>query len=402
MSQRHNRLVFTLGVISTVGPLTTDMYLATFPSIGRSLHAPNSAVQLTMVAYVMALAFGQLIYGPAADMFGRKPPLFAGMALYCLACIGCAFAPNIHTLILMRFFQGLGACSGMVIARAMVRDVFRGADAVRVLSRMMLVISVSPILAPLAGSSIAAFVSWRWVFGVLTGLALTCSSLAFFRLSETLPPESRQPRSFSSVFGGYGRLAREPRFLALTVVVGLGSSTIFSYISGASLLFIQDYGIAPSLFSMVFAANAVGMITMAQFNSGLVRRFGAPALVMTGCILTSLFLVPLAIMTHFGLPPLWVVLPLLVLTFASIGLIQGPATMLAMETQKQGAGSASAALGTLQFGLAATASAIVSALGGDHGGGMFGVMAGCCLAALLICLIVLRRPRAGRLEPIRP
>jgi DHA1 family bicyclomycin/chloramphenicol resistance-like MFS transporter len=396
MASQKIRFVITLGVISAVGPFSVDMYLSTFPSIAAGFGVSGSAVQFTLVAYFLAMAVGQPIYGPVSDMVGRKPPLFVGLVLFFLASLGCALATSIQMLIAMRFLQGLGACAGMVISRAVVRDVFRGSDAVRLLSGILLVISVSPILAPLAGSSIAAFASWRWVFGALTIIALGSMSSALWLLPETLPPERRQARSMGAFFSAYARLARDGRFLALVLLGGFTQGVLYAYLGGAPLLFIKTFGVPPLIFSVIFAVNAIGMIGLAQFNAPLVRRFGGPAVVIFGCGAGAALLTPLAILSLLGPPNFVLVLVLLFMGFATVGLIGGPNTMIALESQTEGVGAASSMMGALQFTLGALASATVGVIPGPTERGMFSVMAFCAIMALAIALVVLGRGGATR------
>ena len=402
MRSLHSRYMIPLGAISIIGPFSVDMYLPNFPAIASEFHVSNAAVQLTMVSYALANAAGQLIYGPTADMFGRKPPLFAGLALYCLASFGCAMSVNIQMLIVMRFLQGLGACGSMVISRAMVRDVFRGPDAVKMMSLILLMISVSPILAPLAGSTVTLFLSWRWVFGVLTVLAIGSAAISAWLLPETVSADQRAAVQVKSFFIAYVKLAGEGRFLAMAAILGLASGVMWAYLSGASLLFIQTYHVAPMTFSIIFACNAIGLIGTAQYTSTLVRRFGAGKVVIAGCLIAGAFQAPLAILFHLTVPPLIMVIPMMLAGFAAMGLIMAPTTMLAMESQKEGLGSAAALLGTLQFGFSALASWAVGATAGSSEAGMFTVMAGCSVSALVIALLVLRRPRVDNPAPSHP
>ena len=389
------RYLPALGLISAIGAFSVDMYLPAFPRMAAEFMAPQAMVQLTLTTYAIAVAVGQLIYGPTSDMFGRKAPLYAGLVLYCLASIGCALSPNVQTLLVMRFFQGLGSCSGIIIGRAMVRDLYRGPDAVKMMASLLLILGISPILAPMCGSAIATSASWRWVFGALTLVGLLCIAISVATLPESHPPAARDSKGVGAFFHAYLRLFGEGTFLARAMVIGLIYGVIYAWLAGASLMYKIDYNIDPNLFSLIFASNAVGFIGTAQFTPKLVRKFGPQRVALAGCAIAAVFQLPLAILTHFEPPPIYLLYVLMFIGFGSLGLILGPTTVLAMESQHQGVGAASALLGTIQFGMAAITAAIVSVVAGPTEAGMFAVISGCSLTALALGLVVLRKPAAS-------
>ncbi|HXS08058.1 MAG TPA: Bcr/CflA family efflux MFS transporter, partial [Rhizomicrobium sp.] len=256
MTRRFLHLAVILGLITAVGPFAIDMYLPALPSMGRSLGASAGAVQMSLMAFLIVIGICQLFYGPLSDMVGRKPPIYGGLLIFTLGSIGCALAPSISVLVGFRVLQAFGACAGMVIPRAIVRDLHTGPDATRLMSLLMLTVSISPILAPLTGSFVIGAFGWRGVFGALTIAAAIALVLALTQLHETRPPEARGDSSWRGAFGAYGRLLRDGEFVGLTMVGALGVSAFFVYLGSASFVFINYYGLTPRLFSLCFALNA--------------------------------------------------------------------------------------------------------------------------------------------------
>lgn len=212
---RYLRLALILGLLSAIGPFAIDMYLPALPAIGANLGASVGAVQWSLTAFFLSLGAGQLLYGPVSDMLGRKVPLYFGLGVFTVASIGCALASNIETLVALRFLQGFGAAAGMAIPRAVVRDLHTGNEAARLMSLLMLVFSVSPILAPLVGSGVIAITGWRGVFWLVTLAALAGLVLIYTKLDETRPPEQRVDSSLGSALRGYGLLLRDGHYLGL-------------------------------------------------------------------------------------------------------------------------------------------------------------------------------------------
>ena len=227
MNHRFYRLAVVLGLITAVGPFAVDSYLPALPSIGGALHASPAAVQMSLTAFFITLGVCQLVYGPLADMVGRKPPIYAGLAIFTVGSIGCAFAPTINVLIAFRVLQAVGACAGMVIPRAIVRDLHTGHQATRLMSLLMLVMSVSPILAPLTGSFIIAAFGWRGVFWALTIAAAIAFVLALTQLSETREAHHRAGSTWTSAFAAYGKLLLDPTFIGLSLTGAFGISSFF-------------------------------------------------------------------------------------------------------------------------------------------------------------------------------
>lgn len=385
------RLALVLGLLSAVGPIAIDMYMPGLPVIAADLGTDVGAAQQTLVAFFLALAVGQPLYGPLADAHGRRPPLIAGLVLFIVAGIGCVFAPDIETLIALRFVQGFGICASAVIVRAIIRDLYTGARAAQLLALTFLLLGISPLIAPLAGTFFLAVFSWQsifWVFAFIGALGL---ALVWFLLPETLPPERRDRRSLLHAFSGYGGLLLDRRFMALTLVTGLVQTVLFSFVVGSAFFFMGVYGLEPWLYSLLFASCAVVGIGLAQFSAPAMRGLGAERLIVIACAACAGGATSLLVLTLLGLAPLVVALPLVWVTFAGLAFVGAPGTVLALDPYGAKAGTASALMGTLQFGLGAIGAGLVSALFDGTAVPLVATMAACALAALAITLATLRQ-----------
>ena len=351
-----------LGLVSTVGPLAIDMYLPAFPAMAADLHARPAEVQLSLVVFFCAMAVGQLLYGPLSDAFGRKRPLQVGLALFVITSAGCALAPDIRTLILLRALQGLGACSGMTIARAVVRDQHTGAQAAKLLSMMILVWGVSPLFAPLAGSLILQIGGWRLIFGILTGLVALTLALVTFVLPESHPEHRRVEPSAPAMLRTYLRLLQDRRLMGLTFSNASWSGSVFSYLATSSFVFAHEYRLSPLGYGMMFGVCASGMVMSSQANSWLMRRLGAERQlrwVGLGAIAAGLFLTT-TVLLHVATLPVMMLGAFLL--FASQGVSMTPASVTALDHQGDNAGAAAALMGAVQLAVGSAISGGVSAL----------------------------------------
>ncbi|WP_421992976.1 Bcr/CflA family multidrug efflux MFS transporter [Roseococcus sp.] len=358
---RQNRLALLLGLLSAFAPLSIDMYLSSLPDIGRDMGVGIDGAQLTLAAYFLGLGVGQLAHGPLADRLGRRPPLFVGLAVYTLASALCAMATSIEALILLRLFQALAGCAGMVVARAIVRDVAHEIDPIKLMSRLMLVMGVAPILAPLMGGYLAAAFGWRAIFWFLAGvgaLALVCCTLF---LPETLTPAKRQRSSVLAILASYLSLLRDRRFMATAMVSGLTMGGMFAYISGSPFVFITIYGVSPEHYGLFFGSGAAGFILMSQFGGRMAERFGRDRVFTWGVAGVAACGVALTGFVLMGAPFL-AVYASIVAYIALLGLVVPIGSVLAITPFPHIAGTASALLGTLQFGFGAIAGSMVSAL----------------------------------------
>ncbi|WP_017974558.1 multidrug effflux MFS transporter [Actinopolyspora halophila] len=381
------RIILVLGALVALVPLTIDMYLPALPAIGESLDASSSATQLTLTGTLLGLGLGQLVMGPFSDAVGRRIPLIVGVSVHVAASLLCLIAPNILVLGILRVLQGAGGAAGMVVALASVSDLFSGRTAATTLSRLMLVNGAAPILAPTLGGMILLQLSWRGVFAVLAVLGVILLVLAILALRESLPPERRHKGGLAPVLSSYRQLLSDGQFMVMILVAALGMSALFSYISGASFVLQEQYGLNQQQFGVVFGLGALMIIASTQFNVVLLRRFSPKRIVsgalaaatVAGAVLTTVALLGLG-----GLPGFFV--PLLFM-LAAIGFVLPNAPALALERHGESGGTAAALLGAFQFGLGAFMAPIVGLLGND-GPAMATAMTGGVLIALVALTVV--------------
>jgi DHA1 family bicyclomycin/chloramphenicol resistance-like MFS transporter len=391
METRFLRNAITLGLISAVGPFAIDMYLPALPAIGSSLHADTSAVQMSLTVFFIALSLGQSFYGPLSDMIGRKAPLYLGLGLFSIGSIGCALAPNIGVLIAFRFIQGFGACAGMVIPRAIVRDLHTGIDATRLMSLLMLVFSISPILAPLTGSFVIQLAGWRSVFwAVLVAAALGCVILN--TVPETRPAAERAESSIRSALASYGLLLRDRHFLGLAFIGAFGLSSFFVYLSNSPFVLIEHYHLSPRLYSVCFSANAASFFAAAQFNGWAAQRFGLRRLVRAAVTVYAVVMVTLLALFASGVDRLDVLAALLFVGYGCLGMVIPTTAVLALEEHGEIAGTASAFMGTVQFVTGAVIMLFVGSFLNGTALPMVAGIAGCAVISLALAQTALRAP----------
>jgi DHA1 family bicyclomycin/chloramphenicol resistance-like MFS transporter len=338
-----------LGLLSAIGPFAVDMYLPALPSIGQSLNTTMGAVQLSLMAFFISLGIGQLAYGPLSDMFGRKIPLYFGLTLFGLGSIGCALAPNIESLVILRFIQGLGASAGMVIPRAIVRDLHTGHDAARLMSLLMLVFSVSPILAPLVGSLLIELSGWRSVFWAVTLAAALGLTLVATKLPETRPPAKRIGSSVGSALKSYRILLGDTHFMGLVLIGAFSLSGFFVYLANSSFVMINHYGLTPRQYSIAFSVNAASFIGTAQLTAYLGKRFGQSRIVQFAVGGFTLVMSATLALNLLGFDQLGLMLGMLFVGFGFLGLVIPTTAVLALDAHGKIAGTASAMMGTAQF-----------------------------------------------------
>jgi DHA1 family bicyclomycin/chloramphenicol resistance-like MFS transporter len=354
------RIALILGLLSAIGPFAIDMYLPALPAIGSSLGAPVGQVQWTLMAFFLSLGVGQLLYGPVSDMVGRKPPLYFGLGLFALASVGCALATDVQTLVVLRFLQGLGAAAGMAIPRAVVRDLHTGNEAARIMSLLMLVFSVSPILAPLAGSGVIALAGWRGVFWAVALAAVAGLVMVYGALQETRTQAERVESSLGSALRAYGLLFRDWHYLGLVGIASTALAGFFVYLAGSPFVMIDHYGLTPTQYSLAFGVNAAAFFGAAQCTALLGRRFGLVNVVKGAATASGLTMTLLLVYYLLGGDSLWVLIALYFVASGFMGLVIPTTSVLALEQHGAIAGTASALMGTLQMLGGALAMAIVS------------------------------------------
>ncbi|MBV9637051.1 MAG: multidrug effflux MFS transporter [Methylobacteriaceae bacterium] len=395
MLSNYARNAIVLGLLAAVGPFAIDMYLPALPTVAADLKTSTAATQMTLMAFFVAFGMCQIAYGPVSDMVGRKPPLYFGLALFIAGSIGCAAAASIAWLIVFRFVQGIGASSVMVIPRAIIRDLHTGIEATRLMSLVMLVLSVSPILAPLTGSALIVPFGWRAVFIAVTAVAVLSLILVTACLPETRPPQDRLKVSLANVLGGFGRLLRHWRFLGLTFIGGLGMSSFFAFLASSSFVYIGHFGLTPVEYSAAFSVNAVGFIGASQFAASLGARFGMARVVSTAVLLYATFALILFVVTAAGVDRLPVLMALLFCAFACLGLVVPSTMVLALEEHGPIAGMASALGGTLQMLTGGLMIAVVSLFFDGTAFPMVTAIAVCALGALTLSMVTLRAREAA-------
>lgn len=380
------RHALILGLISAIGPFAIDMYLPAMPQMAQALGASAGEVQMSLTAFFVALGLCQMVYGPLSDRFGRRVPLMVGLGLFVLGSLGCALAPDARTLIAMRFIAGVGACAGMVIPRAVVRDLHTGVEAARLGAMLMLVFSVSPILAPLAGSLVVALAGWRWIFGCIVVLGLLALTLVLTQLQESRPVEARRGTTLAGTLAAVAELLRDGHFRALALTGAFAMSGFMAYLGHSSFVMIEHHGVTPTQYGMLFGLNAAAFIGAAQLNVRLCQRHGLPWVIrrgLAGYLAASALLLAL---TVAGVDRLEVLVALLFVAYGSLGLVAPTVPVLALERHGAIAGTASALIGTVQMVCGALVMSLVSALGGHAHGAlpMVAGVAGCALLAGLV------------------
>jgi DHA1 family bicyclomycin/chloramphenicol resistance-like MFS transporter len=393
----HNRLVVLLGSLSAFGPLSMDLYLPGLPSMARDLSAPAWAAQLTITTCMLGLAFGQLVAGPISDARGRRGPLLVGLAAYMAASLLCALAPTVWALLALRLVQGVAGAAGIVIARAIVRDMHTGIAAARFFAMLMLVAGLAPILAPLAGGQLLHVTDWRGVFVVLAGIGAALLAAAWWALAETLAPAARHGGGLAATLGVFGHLVRDRAFMGYVLALGLSFGAMAAYISGSPFVLEDIHGVSPQLFSVLFALNAGGIMVASQTSRALVARVGPRRILgigVTSCAVGGLGVLA-AVVLDLGLAGL---LPSFFVLVASIGLILPNAAALALAEHPRTAGSASALLGVAQFGIGAIAAPLVG-VGGSHTALPLAIVAATLSCSALACLLALTGRAARRETP---
>jgi DHA1 family bicyclomycin/chloramphenicol resistance-like MFS transporter len=402
MTARFLRTAVVLGLLSAIGPFAIDMYLPALPSIGADLEASTAAVQMSLLVFFLSMGFGQIIVGPISDMIGRKTPLYIGLLLFAVGGVGSALAPSVEWLIGFRFIQGLGACAGMAVPRAIVRDLHTGTEAAKLMSLLMLVFSVSPILAPLTGSIVIATLGWRTVFWFVTVAAVLAAILLATSLEETRPKEARIGSSFGAALKGYRLLLGDRNFLGLTFIGGFSISSFFVYLANSSFVLIDHYGLSPTVYSVFFSINAVAFFGVSQLTGMLTERFGLQRVVRVAIIGYATAMVALLALMASGADGLAVMATLLFVGYGFLGLVIPTTSVLAMEEHGAIAGTASALMGTLHFATGVVAMAVAGIF---FDGTPLPMVAGitiCAIIAFVLAQLTLGRRSAPAVEAEMP
>jgi DHA1 family bicyclomycin/chloramphenicol resistance-like MFS transporter len=380
-----------LGLVAAVGPFAIDMYLPAMPEIGRDLAVDQQAVQWTIVGYFVTFGLAQLVYGPWADQAGRKPPLYAGLALFITGTVMCAVAPSIGWLIAGRMVQGLGGAANMVVLRAVIRDLATGPKATRMMSTIMIVIAVSPLLAPLSGAGLLALGDWRLIFWALLAAACLSFFLIHFAVQETLTDANRQHFDLAAFRSGTRILLADRGFMVMTFLAGFAFASFFVFIASAAFVYRQEFGLTPTQFSLAFAVNAIGFFAASQFASTLAQRLGTLRMIAGATVGFALATFAGFGLALAGLASLPATMTTLFVGNIFLGVILPTAQVQALEDHGDIAGLASSLGGTMQM---VAAGVLVAAAGPFLDGTvlpMLAAIAACGLIALVLSRLIPRQ-----------
>jgi MFS transporter, DHA1 family, multidrug resistance protein len=376
-------LILILGLLTAIGPFSIDMYLPAFPDIAKGLNTTVANVMLSLSSFFIGISTGQLIYGPLLERFGRKKPLYAGLSIYLLASIGCAMATSIDALIMFRLLQALGGCAGMVAARAMVRDLFEVKENARIFSLLMLVVAVSPIIAPTLGGYVTAAFGWRYVFVMLILVAFIILIGVYFLLPESRKPDATFSLKPRLILHNYSGILKHPQFYTYALTGAISSAGLYAYISGSPHVFMEIFEVSEQQYGWIFALIAMGLIGASQINTVLLKNYTSEQIIKAALSFQSLIGIVLAVVTYAGWGELFLTIFLIFIFLGCQGFIFPNSSALSLATFGHNAGSASAMLGAIQMFIGAGASAIVSLLQ-NYFSPMTGVMACCAMGALTV------------------
>ncbi|MGB8348839.1 MAG: multidrug effflux MFS transporter [Gaiella sp.] len=384
-----------LGSVSAIGPAAMDAYLPGLPELARDFGASPSAAQVTVTTYLLGLALGQLLSGPLSDVHGRRRPLVAGMAVFTVTTLACSLAPSLSVLAGMRLVQGTAAAVGVAVGRAIVRDLYAGAAGARYLSRLMIVIGLAPILAPIVGGQLLRVTSWRGVFVALSVLGLALTAVGARLLPETLPRERRRAGGLRVTLETFARLLGDRRFVGFVLIVGLGGGAMIGYVAGSSFVLQDVYGASPQLYGLLFGLNAVFLVAGAQVNAHLLATRSPRSLLRVGLLMLVVAGVALVVIVSLPTAGLAMVVAPLMLQMASWSFVQANALALALTDHPEVAGTAAALLGVSQYAFGAFAAPLVGLGGSDTALPMALVIAGCAVGAALAFEGLASRSRDG-------
>jgi len=379
-----NKIVLILGAITALGPFSIDMYLPGFPAMARDLEVSTSDIGLSLTSFFIGISVGQLIYGPLIDRYGRKPLILIGLALYLIASIGCSIAPSLNWLIFLRLVQALGGCVGMVASRAIVRDVFPISETAKTFSILMLVMGIAPIIAPTIGGMISAQFGWRFIFYILTAMALILLLLVYFGLPESKGPDKSISLHPGKIFPAYVKVLETKSFLTYTFSGSLSMAGMFAYIAGSPFVFMKLHGFSESAYGWVFGANALGLILGSQLNRFALTKWSSSRISMVASTVQTIAAVALCAGCMAGILPVQGIIFFLVVFMTCLGFIGPNTSALSLEPFTHNAGSASALMGAFQMIIGALISGLVSHFHNGTVMPMVVLMAVCAVGGLVM------------------
>jgi MFS transporter, DHA1 family, multidrug resistance protein len=380
-------LILILGLLSAVGPFSIDMYLPGFPAIAADLHTTVAHVSLSLSSFFIGISAGQFLYGPLLDRFGRKRPLYTGLSIYLMASIGCAFVASANALIVLRLLQALGGCAGMVASRAMVRDLFAVKDNAKVFSMLMLVVGVSPIIAPTLGGYITATLGWKYIFILLTVMAAGILAAVHFALPESRKPDTAVSLKPKPIVKGFLAVIKEPQFYTYAFTGSVASAGLYAYIAGSPGVFMELFKVSEKQYGWIFALVAMGLIGASQINSVLLKNYKSEQIIKVALLCQTITGVLLFTGTMLGWLELFSTIFFIFIFLCCQGFTFPNSSALSLAPFSRNAGSASALMGGIQMSIGAGTSALVSILHNHTAMPMTGVMACCALLSFSILMI---------------
>ncbi|WNQ12855.1 multidrug effflux MFS transporter [Paenibacillus aurantius] len=388
-------MAILLGSLSAFGPLSLDLYLPALPALEQELHAGTSIIQLTLTACLLGLSVGQLFAGSISDVRGRKGPLITGLVVYAAASLLCALSPSVGLLIVLRFLQGFAGAAGIVISRAVVRDLYEGPELTKFFSLLMLVNGAAPILAPIAGGQLLKLIPWQGLFVVLSVISLLMLAGVLLGLPETLPAGLRSEAGLGNTLRTFGTLVKDRVFMGYALAQGLVTAAMFAYISGSPFVIQEIYGVSAQGFSLLFAMNGAGIILAGQVTGRLAAKVGEKRLLIAGLLLAALGGVSLLIVLAWKAPLPWI-LPPLFLVVSCVGIVSTAGFSLAMQNHGRTAGSASALLGLMSLLFGALVAPLVGLGGSGTALPMGLVIAAADIGSVLVYVFLIHRRMGSR------
>ncbi|MBT1533369.1 Bcr/CflA family multidrug efflux MFS transporter [Enterobacter cloacae] len=388
------KIVFILGLLAMLMPLSIDMYLPALPVISAQFGVPAGSAQMTLSTYILGFALGQLFYGPMADSLGRKPVILGGTLIFAAAAVACALAQSIDQLIVMRLFHGLAAAAASVVINALMRDIYPKEEFSRMMSFVMLVTTIAPLVAPMAGGAVLVWFSWHAIFWILALAALLASAMIFFFIDETLAVERRQKFHIRTTMGNFASLFRHKRVLSYMLASGFSFAGMFSFLSAGPFVYIELNHVSPQHFGYYFALNIVFLFIMTIINSRFVRRIGALNMFRAGLWIQFVMAIWLVVSAFFGVG-FWALVVGVAAFVGCVSMISSNAMAVILDEFPHMAGTASSLAGTFRFGIGAVVGALLSMATFNAAWPMLWAMAFCATSSILFCLYASRPRKAA-------
>ena len=399
--RERSLLILILGLLSALGPFSIDMYLPGFPAIAADLQTTVDNVAYSLSSFFIGICAGQLIIGPLLDRFGRKKPLYAGLVIYIAASLGCAMSNSVEMLISFRFLQALGGCVGMVAPGAIVRDKFPISENAKIFSLLILILGVSPIIAPTVGSFLISAFGWHAVFIVLAIISVLLLTAVIFLLPESKQPDSSMSLRPKLILKGYLFVLKQPQFFTYAIAGAIAAAGLFAYLAGSPFVFMEIYKVTEQQYGLIFGLVAAGLITSSQLNNVLLKKYTSAQIIRTVLLVQTIVGLLLCMGSYLNWLNLYSAIFLMFLFLSCQGFSFPNSAALSLAPFTKEAGSASALMGAMQMGFGALASALVGLISNGTTLPMTGVMAGCALTGLIILSVGRKRIEyASRIEDV--